>query len=228
MNTGRPAEVETQGVRDDGSTFAVKLRAFPICDSGGTPSGFIEVVEDITEPQTHRRRTHQSETGCRSRQPSQERVPGEHEPRDPHADDGHPRICRYPSGERRTRRKPSKPAEIIKRNGEHLLDLINDILDLSKIEAGKCTVELQTCSPSQIAAEVVSLMQVRADAKGLPLTLEVQGDIPEDDHDRSDPPAANPGQPRRQRHQVHRGRQRPGRHAAGRRFRGREQVACST
>ena len=70
-------------------------------------------------------------------------------------------------------------ARIIKRNGEHLLNIINDILDLSKIEAGKCTVDLQKCSPSQIASEVISLMKVRADAKGLPLTLEVRGDIPE-------------------------------------------------
>ena len=67
----------------------------------------------------------------------------------------------------------------IKRNGEHLLKIINDILDLSKIEAEKCTVDLQKCSPSQIASEVISLMKVRADAKGLPLTLEVRGAIPE-------------------------------------------------
>ena len=70
-------------------------------------------------------------------------------------------------------------AQIIKRNGNHLLDLINDILDLSKIEAGRCTIDLRKCSPSYLAAEVISLMNVRADAKGLPLTLEVQGDIPE-------------------------------------------------
>jgi len=70
-------------------------------------------------------------------------------------------------------------AQIIKRNGIYLLDLISDILDLSKIEAGKCTIDVQSCSPSHIATEVISLMKVRADAKGLPLTLEVEGDIPE-------------------------------------------------
>ena len=69
-------------------------------------------------------------------------------------------------------------AQIIKNNGVHLLDLINDILDLSKIEAGKHDVVRLACSPSQIASEVVSTMKVRADAKGLSLTLEYQGSIP--------------------------------------------------
>jgi len=74
--------------------------------------------------------------------------------------------------------------QIIKRNGEHLLTVINDILDLSQIEAGKCSVSSLECSPVQIATEVISLMTVRADAKGLPLTL-VQGNVP--DTIRTDP-----------------------------------------
>ena len=70
-------------------------------------------------------------------------------------------------------------ARIIKRNGEHLLTVIKDILDLSKIEAEKCTVDLQECSPRQIVGEVVSLMKVRADAKRLALWLGIEEDIPE-------------------------------------------------
>ncbi len=73
----------------------------------------------------------------------------------------------------------AQSAQIIKRNGENLLKIINDILDLSKIEAGKGSVDLQECSPSQIATDVISLMKVHADAKGLLLTLEVRGAIPE-------------------------------------------------
>jgi signal transduction histidine kinase/AmiR/NasT family two-component response regulator len=70
-------------------------------------------------------------------------------------------------------------AETIKRNGDHLLEIINDILDLSKIEAGKLKVERIPFSPCQTIADIASLMRVRADAKGLPLTMEYAGPIPE-------------------------------------------------
>ncbi|MCH7871762.1 MAG: response regulator, partial [Planctomycetes bacterium] len=63
--------------------------------------------------------------------------------------------------------------------GRHLLQIINDILDSSKIEAGKLEVERIRCSPVQIVAEVKSLMQVRADAKNLRLLTEYIGDIPQ-------------------------------------------------
>ena len=67
----------------------------------------------------------------------------------------------------------------IRRNGEHLLEIINDILDISKIEAGKLHVEHISCSPVQLIAEVKSLMQIPADAKNLQLCIEYDGPIPE-------------------------------------------------
>ncbi len=70
-------------------------------------------------------------------------------------------------------------ARTVKENGEYLLRLINDILDLSKIESGKLKVEQIASSPHQIIAEVVSLMRVRAKAKGLPLDVQYVGPVPE-------------------------------------------------
>jgi PAS domain S-box-containing protein len=49
MATGKPEEVETEAVRDDGSRFNVKIQASPIFAKDGTMTGFTEVVEDITE-----------------------------------------------------------------------------------------------------------------------------------------------------------------------------------
>ena len=66
----------------------------------------------------------------------------------------------------------------IQRNGNYLLGPINDILDLSKIESGKLEVELTEFSPCEVLVDVVSLMRVRATAKGLPLEIEFDGPIP--------------------------------------------------
>ncbi len=67
----------------------------------------------------------------------------------------------------------------VQRNGEHLLSIINDILDLSKIEAGKLAAEHVQCSPLAVIEEVLSLMRVRADQKGLRLAVEYAGEMPE-------------------------------------------------
>jgi len=65
------------------------------------------------------------------------------------------------------------------RNGKHLLQVLDDVLDLSKIEAGKLEVEPIPCSPVWLVGEVRQLMQVRAEAKGLDLLAEYTGTIPE-------------------------------------------------
>jgi len=76
-------------------------------------------------------------------------------------------------------RATSEHVKVIQRNGEHLLGLINDILDLSKVEAGKMQIEPIRCSPYELLADVVSLMRVRAVAKHLKLDVDVAGPLPE-------------------------------------------------
>jgi signal transduction histidine kinase/AmiR/NasT family two-component response regulator len=66
----------------------------------------------------------------------------------------------------------------IRRNGEYLLQIIDDILDLSKIEAGEMSVEKLRCSPVEIAGDVVTLMRARVEGKGLRLCVEFHGPLP--------------------------------------------------
>ena len=66
----------------------------------------------------------------------------------------------------------------IRRNGEHLLEIINDILDLSKIEAGKFEVEPILCSPHAIVAEVLSIIGPQAREKSLQLRCPPPDGIP--------------------------------------------------
>ncbi|MBT9558678.1 MAG: response regulator [Myxococcales bacterium] len=72
----------------------------------------------------------------------------------------------------------ARHAGIIKRNGEHLLDVVNEILDLAKIEAGKLVAERVATSPRRIVEEVMATFQPRAAARGLGLELAVVGEIP--------------------------------------------------
>ena len=69
--------------------------------------------------------------------------------------------------------------DTIQQNGKHLLGIINDILDISKIEAGKMTIERIGCSPVHLVGEVVSLLRARAIVKKLDLDVEFSGPIPE-------------------------------------------------
>ena len=70
-------------------------------------------------------------------------------------------------------------AAVIRRNGEHLLTLINDILDLSKIEAGKLAIEMRRCSVVSLLADVASVARPRAEQHGITLAVEYAGAMPE-------------------------------------------------
>jgi PAS domain S-box-containing protein len=67
----------------------------------------------------------------------------------------------------------------IRRNGDHLLSIINDILDISKIEAGKMEIERIETDPGAVAREVIALMGVRASGKAIMLEAAVGEDVPE-------------------------------------------------
>jgi signal transduction histidine kinase/ActR/RegA family two-component response regulator len=68
--------------------------------------------------------------------------------------------------------------DVIERQGRHLLVILNDILDLSKIEAGRMATERLEFSLPALLDDVVGLMQARASSKGLQLQLGASTPVP--------------------------------------------------
>jgi CheY-like chemotaxis protein len=68
--------------------------------------------------------------------------------------------------------------DAISQCGVHLLELINDVLDLSKIEAGKVEVELAPCNVHQAVVDLQHVILEPARRKGLGLVVEVEPDVP--------------------------------------------------
>ncbi|MEZ6244015.1 MAG: ATP-binding protein [Phycisphaerales bacterium] len=68
--------------------------------------------------------------------------------------------------------------ETVNRNAKHLLGVINDILDLSKIESGRVDLERIACAPASVIEEVASMSRPRATAKNLEFTTAVDYPIP--------------------------------------------------
>jgi PAS domain S-box-containing protein len=82
--------------------------------------------------------------------------------RDPHIT---PQQCQYLS--------------TINRSGEHLLALINDILEMSKIEAGRTTLNLSTFDLPVLLKDLEMMFRVRTDEKKLSFSVEIIGDVPQ-------------------------------------------------
>src|SRR6187431_3092288 len=66
----------------------------------------------------------------------------------------------------------------INRSGEHLLALINDVLEMSKIEAGRTTLNLSTFDLSELLKDLEMMFRVRTNEKKLSFSLEMIGDVP--------------------------------------------------
>jgi PAS domain S-box-containing protein len=81
------------------------------------------------------------------------------------------------------RRGATTPAQVasiekIELSGRHLLALIDDVLDLSKIEAGRMTLEQVPFDPTAVVREVGELLHPRAEEKGIALELDCAPDLP--------------------------------------------------
>ncbi len=66
----------------------------------------------------------------------------------------------------------------IQRSGEHLLSLINDVLSISKIEAGRLSLAESPFDLARLLSSVEEMLRLRAEAKGIALVFDVDGRLP--------------------------------------------------
>ena len=152
--------------------------ASAIRDSHGAIVGAVETLEDITSQKEAERQLAESKQAAEAANKAKSEFLANmsHEIRTPMT-----AILGFANILLDNARRPEEidAVQTILRNAEHLLSVINDILDLSKIEAGKLTVDRVACSPLTILDEVASLMRVRADAKNLPIEVECVWPLPD-------------------------------------------------
>jgi signal transduction histidine kinase/DNA-binding response OmpR family regulator len=74
--------------------------------------------------------------------------------------------------------KQQRQLEIVSRSGKHLLSLINDILDMSKIEAGRMTLNENNFDLRQMLANLEEMFQLKANSLGLQLLIEYSPKVP--------------------------------------------------
>lgn len=67
---------------------------------------------------------------------------------------------------------------VARRSAESLRHILDNILDFSKLEAGRIEVELETCDPGYIVDSVVQVLRPKAAEKGLDLTCRMQPSVP--------------------------------------------------
>ena len=182
MATGRPVDREKEGVRDDGSRFTARVQAFPLFGPNGDVTGFVELVEDITQ----RKQTEELLQRAKEAAEAANRAKSEflanmsHEIRTPMtAILGFSDLLATPNLPHDERREF---LEAIRRNGTALLELINGILDLSRIEAGKLVLERTRCPLRQIVDDVLPTVKVQAEDKDLRLEVDYQFPLPESIH----------------------------------------------
>ena len=163
--------------RRDGSAFEGTLMVTPVFAANDEIKGYLCVVQDVTERQEieweMKQARHDAEEA--SRMKSDFLANMSHEIRTPmNGIIGMTHLVMHTEMTAQQHEYLRK----IQMSGQHLLRIINDILDLSKIEAGKLAIESAEFELETMLAGVVNVVADKAEEKGLELLLDVANDVP--------------------------------------------------
>jgi two-component system, sensor histidine kinase and response regulator len=175
---GLPTEIEFRVVRPDGSVRWIHARSFPVFDSTGKFIRAVGIADDITE--RHRAleeiRNARADAEAASRVKSEFLANMSHELRTPlNGIMGMTDLAL----DTELNSEQREYLDTVKLSADSLLIVVNDILDLSKIEAGKFDLEVTDFNLRDSLETTLRTLSVRADEKGLELLCEVAAKVPE-------------------------------------------------
>lgn len=158
---------EVHQCRKDGKWIEVMACVSLLQDQGGYPIGGVTINHDITDWKKAERA---------NRMKSEFIAHISHEIRTPlNGILGYAQILKNDST---LTQKQLEAMTIIERSGQHLLQLLNDILDLSKIEAGRMEIESETFELSLLLEDIVEMSRIRAAEKGINVIWESAAAVP--------------------------------------------------
>lgn len=173
-------DVHMKLVDAEGQARSFVVNCSPVMATGGKASGVLISLEDITLLERSRveLRSARDEAEAANRAKSEFLANMSHEIRTPmNAILGFTELLRRGFG--KSERESSRYLDTIHHSGRHLLGLINDILDLSKVEAGELTVEKIACEPHRVIQAALAELGLKAQEKGIRLSLRLLTPVPE-------------------------------------------------
>lgn len=174
---GEPFIHEQLMVKKDGSTFWSRVRVQPAYRSDLT-MGVVGLIDDIT---TERQNQESLERAVKAAEQANQAkslflANMSHEIRTPlNAVLGYTQLLLRDASLQASQRDF---VETIHRSGHHLLELINGVLEMSKIEAGRVRLELRSFDFPCLLSDLATMFRARMEEKGLAFTLDIDGCVP--------------------------------------------------